>query len=365
MDGALVHQPNDEFLEVEEGRGTDGDIIVEATFLNPYGSDSRYWEHGFLLKDGPARNHQYWLSIDSDGYWETFHRLGDTGAIDRYSEESDDINRRPGGKNHLQVVVIGERGWVYINGELNGGLDLSVDTGGNGISVFTDDAFVGETRYEDFTVWRWSSALAASFSDLDPNSTPTPTPTPDPKQPIFGPVSGVIHHDSDDGFLEEFDGPSIDGDVMIEVTFSNPFAPDESHWNYGILFVSPIPETYHHIEVHSLFGGSYNHWRRGGRDDERRGRIAEDLPGLKLQKEDQNHIRLIILGDEGHLYVNDRRVGILNFNLGNVQNPDEVNLVVSDIAVHGFEYDRGGHTKFEDFTVWKWHPSLFELPKDD
>ena len=361
----MVHQPDDNFLESVDGPDARGDVLIEATFLNPYNAGNRYWEHGFLLKDGPARNHEYWLSIDSDGYWETFHRLGDSGAIGRHSEETDDIDRSPGGKNLLQVVIIGDRGWIYINGNLQGGVDLSADTGGDAVTIFTDDEYEGETRFEDFAVWKWGPVLASSFSDLDPNATPTPTPTPNPSVPIFGPVSGTIPHDHEDGFLEEFDGPTIDGDVMVEVTFLNPFAPNESHWNYGILFDSRLPETYHHIEIHSLFGGSYNHWRRGGRDDEVRGRISEDLPGLRLQKDDKNHIRLIILGDSGHLYVNDRRIGILNFDLGNVQNPDKIDLVVNDSNLYGFEYDRGGHTKFEDFTVWRWHPSLFELPDDD
>ena len=361
----MVHEPDDEFLESEEGPGADGDLLIEATFLNPYGSDSRYWEHGFLLMNGPARNHQYWLSMDSDGYWETFHRLGDTGAIARYSEETDDIDRRLGGKNLLQVVIIGDRGWVYINGKLQGGLDLSADTGGNGTTIFVDDEYAGETRYEDFTVWRWGPKMASGFSEVDPNVTPIPTPTPDPKTPIFGPVSGAIQHDSEDGYLEVFDGPNIEGDVMVEVTFRNPFAPNESHWNYGILFDSLIPETYHRIQISSVFGGGYNHLRRGGRDDEVRGWLSEDLPGLKLQKNDQNHLRLIILGNSGHLYVNDRRVGILNFDLGNVQSPDEINLVISDRDNNRYKYGRGGETRFEDFTVWKWHPSLFDLPDDD
>ncbi|MDE2940535.1 MAG: hypothetical protein OXR67_16695 [Chloroflexota bacterium] len=361
----MVHDPDDGFLEGLYVSDVRVDVLIEATFLNPYGSESRYWEHGFLLKDGPGGYRQYWVSIDSDGRWDTYHRLGEREALGRHYEFSDDIDRRPGGKNHLQIVVIDEKGWVYINGNLQGGLDLSVDTGGEDVYLFSNDEYDGETKYENFAVWKWDSSLASSFSDLDPNAAPTPTPTPNPKVPIFGPVSGTIPHDSDDGFLEVFDGPNIDGDVMVEVTFFNPFAPNESHWNYGILFDSRLPETYHHIEVHSLFGGSYNHWRRGGRDDKRRGRIAEDLHGLNFQKDEENHIRLIIVGDAGHLYVNDRRAGILNFNLGNVQNPDEINLVIDDFDGEGFRYSLGGHTKFEDFTVWRWHPSLFELPDDD
>ena len=360
----MVHEPDDGFLESLDGPDTQDDVLVEATFLNPYTADNLYWEHGFLLKD-QVRNHQYWVSINSYGEWEYFHRLGDTGALGRYAEESIDIDREPGGRNLLQVVITGDRGWVYVNGKFQGGMDLSVDTGGDGITIFVDDEHAGETSYKDFAVWKWSPVVAKSFLEVDPDATPTPVPTPNPRVPVFGPESGRITHNPEDGFQEVYAGPTIEGDVMLEVTFENPFAPNESHWNYGILFDSQEPETYHHVQISSLFGGAFNHWRRAGRDDEVQGRLSEDVQGLNFDKNGENHIRLIILGDEGHLYVNDRRVSILNFKLGNVQNPERISLIVNDSTVHGYKYDRGGATRFEDFTVWKWHPSLFDLPKDD
>ena len=364
-DGTLVHVPDDNFLESSDGPVAQGDVLIEATFVNPYNAENRYWEHGFLLKDGPARNHQYWLSIDSDSYWETFHRLGDTGAIGRYSEESDDINLRAGGKNLLQVVIIGNRGWVYVNGKLQGGLDLSADTGGNGITIFVDDEYAGETRYEDFTVWSWRSEMASGFSDFDPSATPTPTPTPNPKTPVFGPASGAIQHDAEDSFYAEYGGPSFGGDIMVEVTFEVPFAPNESHWNFGLWFGTESREKFHLVELHSLFGGGYNHWRKSGPDSDWQGRRTEDVVGINLQKGETNQVRVILIDRQAWLYVNERRMGILNFSLGDIPAPSWIDIVIDDKDGEGFQYSLGGHTKFEDFTVWKWHPSLFELPDDD
>lgn len=358
VDGRLIHEPSDQFIEGEEGPNLKGDLLIEATFLNPYRTDNRYWEHGFLLKDGPARNHQYWLSIDSDGYWETFYRLGDTGPIGRRSEKSGDINRGPGASNLLQVVTIGDRGWVYINGELQGGLDLSVDTGGNVTTIFVDDEYTGVTRFEDFTVWRWGAEIASRFPDLDPSA------TPNPKTPAFGPVSGAIQHNVDSAFFAEYEGPSFDGDVMIEVTFEVPFAPNESHWNFGLWFGTERTDAFHLVELHSLFGGGYNHWRKSGRDSEWQGRRTEDVAGINLQKGEKNHVRVILIEREAWLYVNERRMGILNFTLGDIPAPSWIDLVIDDRDGEGFRYSLGGSTKFEDFTVWKWHPSLFELPDD-
>ena len=346
-----------------DGPDTRGDMLIEATFINPYTSDVLYWEHGFLLKY-QGRNHQYWVSINSYGEWEYFHRLGETEPFSMYSEESTDIDRELGGSNLLQVVVTGDRGWLYVNGRFQGGMDLSADNGGDGIKLFTDDEHPGETSYKDFAVWKWSPVVAEAFAEVDPQATPTPVPTPNPRVPVFGPVSGSILHDPEDGYLAAFQGPEIQGDLMLKVTFEVPFAPNESHWNFGVMFRSGR-ETYHRIEIISKFGGSYVHRRRAGPDAEVQGRFAEDLPGLNFGKGDKNHVRIIVIGKEAWFYVNDRRAAIILFTLGKLPNPEPIRLYVSDRTVYGYEYDRGGSTHFEDFTVWRWHPSLFELPEED
>ena len=158
----MSHEPDDGLLEVVDGPDARGDVLIEATFINPYTSEVLYWEHGFLLKD-QGRSHQYWVSINSYGEWEYFHRLGETEALSRYSEESTDIDRKPGASNLLQVVVTGDRGWFYVNGQFQGGMDLSADTGGDGITLFTDDEHPGETAYKDFAVWKWSPVVARGF----------------------------------------------------------------------------------------------------------------------------------------------------------------------------------------------------------
>ena len=253
---------------------------------------------------------------------------------------------------------------------------LATPTGGDWIRVFASDRAPGTTVFKNFTVWRWHPDMYADFPEANPNFVPTPvptstprptlapTPTPHPSVPVFGPESGSILHDVDDGYLARYQGPRVTGDLMLVVTFEVPFAPNESHWNFAVQFRGGT-EVYHLIEINSKFGGSYVHRRRAGPDEEVRGRTAEDLPGLNLQKGDQNHVRLIVVGDDGWLYVNDRRIAIIPFHLGNVASPDTIRLVVIDVDRFGYEYSREEQTRFEGFTVWKWHPSLFDLPKED
>ena len=364
LEGSLAHFPASGTLEVSSGPRVSEDVLVEASFLNPYAEADNFWEHGLFLKQHQGNTH-YGLLINSDGYWGVFHRLGKPNPIGWIGEVSEFIDRDPGGKNLLQVVVIGDKGCVYINGNFLGGIDLSADTGGNGIAAFVNDRHSGETLFEDFAVWRWNPQVAGSFPDVDPKAADIPVPTPSPKDPFFGPESGTIVHDADDGLLATYVGPAIGGELMLEVSFEVPFAPNESHWNFGVQFRGGGHETYHWLEIGSKFGGYYAHRRRAGPEAEPRGSVGERLHGLNMQKGEKNHIRLIVVEKEGWLFVNDRRAAIIPFTLGNLPNPDQINLVILDKNEGGFEYDRGGFTKFEDFTVWKWHPSLFELPKDD
>lgn len=163
--GVIDHEPNDGFVEEFRGLYTGEDALVEATIYNPYASRNSNWEHGFLLRNSGG-NYLHWVSIDSDGDWWHFHRLGESKSLDRTIKRSSDINTAPGGKNHLAVVLIGATGRLYINGKFQSNLDFSAITGDGWIKVFTDDDLAGSTRFEDFTVWRWDGELVRRNPEL-------------------------------------------------------------------------------------------------------------------------------------------------------------------------------------------------------
>ena len=373
-DGQLRHEPDDGQWEHYQALEAQGDLLIEATLHNPAVEPGVRWSHGFLLRRTSGGKY-YRVSIDNNSDWMHLHRLGGDFLGQRRSNTAD-IDTSPGGQNRLQVVQTGGRGWVYVNGRYQGYFSMTTDTGGDSIRVFTSDRAPGTTEFTNFAVWRWHPDMYADFPEASPNFVPTPvptstprptlapTPTPHPSVPVFGPVSGSILHDVDDGYLARYQGPRVTGDLMLKVTFEVPFAPNKSHWNFVVQFRGGT-EVYHLVEINSKFGGAYVHRRRAGPDEEVRGRTAEDLPGLNLQKGDKNHIRLIVVGEDGWLYVNDRRIAIIPFQLGNVPNPDTIRLVVIDVDRFGYEYSLEKQTRFEDFTVWKWHPSLFDLPDDD
>lgn len=369
-DGHIEHEPEDRSLEAYRALEVAGDVLIEAVFVNPYSDPDLKWEHGFLFRRGES-NHFYSTTLESTADWEHYARMGDDGVIGFADYPRQEINVGAGEENLFQVALVGDTAWVYTNGTFTGQFPADLDTGGNGIRLIADDDHEGITVFKEAAVWRWSPSMYRDFPEVDPSyvappsPTPTITPTPNPSVPIFGPDSGRITHDEGDDRFEIYPGLAIDGDIMVEVTFEVPFAPNESHWNFGLWFDSERSGAFHIVELNSLFGGGYNHWRKSGPDESWQGRISEDVVGINLQKGEKNHVRVILLDRKAWLYVNDRRMGILNFSLGDIPAPNWIGLVVNDFEGQGFRYSIGGHTKFEDFTVWKWHPSLFELPDDD
>ena len=157
-----------------KGVDTNEDVVVEATFYNPYQSGNKFWEHGFVLRNSRP-NYLHWVSIDSNGDWLYFYRNGEITARGRMLERSSAIQTQPGGKNTLRVVMIGAKGWLYINGIYQDTLNLSAIDEDGWLSVFVDAEHEGNTNIANFTIWKYGSALAKQLPDVGVVPTPTPT----------------------------------------------------------------------------------------------------------------------------------------------------------------------------------------------
>lgn len=137
--------------------------MVEVTFFNPYPRSEGSWDYGFLLRNAKS-NFYYWIRIQSKGAWAHSMRLGnEERRLDLRSEVAFNVDSTPEGKNQLRVIVIGDEGWVYINGKFQGNINLSALTDVGPISLVIGDQNEKEgeaTRFEDFTIWKWHSSLA-------------------------------------------------------------------------------------------------------------------------------------------------------------------------------------------------------------
>ena len=188
------------------------------------------------------------------------------------------------------------------------------------------------------------------------------TGSSDPQTPLLGPLSGTIPHRPNYDGWELSRGFSIERDVMLEVTFENPEPPAGTHWIYGLYLKSMPGWSSHRIFLNS-WGTWYHSYYSAATD--RYGAIeGQSAPSIDRAPGGENQLRLIKIGDTGWLYINERFAGNINFTLGNMPAPSQVFLVLDD-ETEGVDLKRGHATHFRDYTIWKWHPDLFELPRDD
>ena len=311
--GEMRHDPADGFVEAEFQDISIADMVVEATFVNPYPAASNLWSYGFSLrKDG---NSSLRVVVDSRRRWALTAR-GDTGRNRVGDGTLDRFDISAGSRNHLRVVAIGERGWLFVNGELVSALDLSHITLAGDVAVITgaykDDEVAGAvTRFENFR----GSELARQY----------------------GPVDGQLQKEP--GYIAEHESGVRTRDLVAEAEFINPSGPD---WDYGFIVRNPRPNRIDVIGV--LYEGWWFHATHNVGDDEYTQVANGWLYDVGIVLQSRNHLLLLAFGDSGWLFLNDQLVAKLdlshNMDYGSVS------------AMGDFYLGHDGSPKFEDFNVW-------------
>ena len=226
ISGELRHDATDGKIETEYASVLMNDMIVEATFTNPYSSSYNSWDYGFNIRDLNSverlvGSDEPYIEIVVTGYgrWAAQARNHDLS----YSEQIgggtlSNLNTSGGGKNHLRVVTIGERGWFFVNHEFVSVIDLSDAKRSDDeydVAVITG-AFTGNevdgkvTRFEDFA----GAPLAKRY----------------------GPADGKL--EKEPGFIAEHGSGVRTRDLVAEAEFINPQGTD---WDYGFIIRNPEP----------------------------------------------------------------------------------------------------------------------------
>ena len=131
------------------------DLIVEATFYNPYPVTSTdKWDYGFFFRDEYANN-QLRLAILSNKMWELYD--GQAGYL--VGGNVNNLNTGADQSNSIKLWCDGNKGWLFVNGDFVAELDLSsrMTTGDVGVAegMFTGDSVPGKyTQYDNFFVWK-------------------------------------------------------------------------------------------------------------------------------------------------------------------------------------------------------------------
>ena len=319
VSGELRHDANDSFIKTHYANVAMADMVVEATFTNPYSSSYNSWDYGFNIRDLGEEAEGLFIEIvvTSDMRWEAQARnldssyrelLGD-GTLRNLYAGADDRNR-------LRVVAVGDRGWFFVNGEFISAIDLSSITSAGDIAVITG-AFTGDevdgkvTRFEDFTAFRLNKR--------------------------YGPADGRL--EKEPGFVAEHDSEVWTRNLVAEAEFVNPQA---ENWDYGFIVRNAHNER---LDVIGLDGLMY--WFHSTRDigdyeytDMADGWLSDDAPF----SDDRNHLLLIAIDDTGWLFLNDDMIAQLDLSH---------NMDFGSVRVMGdFFLDHESSPEFRNFEVW-------------
>ena len=317
--GELRHDPSDNAIETQYANVSIADMIVEATFVNPYPAASNKWDYGFIFRDqrNDSTGSFIQVVVTSDRRWDLAWR--ETSDADNQRVGGGTIptfDTSAGGRNHLRVVAIKERGWLFVNGEFVSTLDLSSVTGAGDVAVITG-AFTGNevagavTRFENFRGDRLSRR--------------------------YGPADGKL--EKEPGSIATHGSRVRTRDLVVEAEFVNPQGSD---WDYGFIIRNP---ELNHLDVIGLTDKAWwFHYALDVSDDEYV-KVADGyLSGAGISLLSRNHLLIIAIEGAGWLFVNDRLVAKLD--LGHNQTSGGIS------AMGDFSRNHRGSPSFENFNVW-------------
>ena len=191
-----------------------------------------------------------------------------------------------------------------------------------------------------------SSRLALMMSDLWSGVAPPArarTSGAAQQMETFGPESGALEHDPDDGFLPIFDSGMHIADFVAESTFAIPHDIAGRTWSSGFLLRRDGLRG-HVVVIHS--SGRWFHYLRTGGP----GRYQLDQLGfadsIKTGLDEENHVRVIASRSVGWLFVNGDFIAELD--LGEVVEPGSVTLAG---AFFTSDEQQGLSTRYSNFTV--------------
>ncbi len=180
---------------------------------------------------------------------------------------------------------------------------------------------------------------------------PTPTPRAVATQTpslLFGPKSGSIEHDLDDDLIDVYQTDTWLSDGIVEARFFNPYSDQDGLWSSGFLFRHNKVNVFHIVAVRSS-GSWYHHLRKD--DGESEPFLAGNYSThISTTSSGSNHIRIIMRGSEGWLFINGAFVDKLD--LGGLTEAGSVSAVGSYFRDDGI---KGNSTRFEDFTIRSLH----------
>ncbi|MCZ6790083.1 MAG: hypothetical protein O7D33_09165, partial [Chloroflexi bacterium] len=323
IDGVIVHNPGDGFIPTYDSGVNVADMVIEARFFNA----EETWSRGFIFRNS-AFDTFHTVFIRSDRDW--YHILSTGSAETRQQlrqEASANIDTSQGGNNHLRLISLGEKGWLFINGIFVAQLDLSGLSSSGDVEVIGsyfvgDEVSGGSVRFEGFSVR--------------------------PIQREFGPGNETIFDEP--GFISTFDSGVTPADAIVEARFFNPYPTSAGSWSSGFLLRHSASNRFHAVFIRS--DREWYHYVRTGTAASDTLVQQTSSTAINTSTGGSNLVRVVVVGNEGWLFINGTFAGALDLSA--------LTLRGNTAAMTGyFSSDEiaGESTFVEDFTIWSWDTS--------
>ena len=314
LSGGLEHDPASGRIMTEFANVSAENIAVEATFVNPYSAETNSWDYGFVLRAASEKPFAL-VTVHSAGRWHA--EVGNESPREVVgSGKLAGLNTGAGERNHLRVVAIGERAWLFVNDEFASAFHIgnALDAGDFGV---IDGAFMGDqvagavTRYENFKGCQLSRQFGPAKGKLD-------------KKPelIAQQSSGVRARD-----------------LVVEADFVHPA---DGKWDYG--FVVRNPE-FNRLEVVGLdSAGRWFHKSRDVDDGQYTTIDGGRLLDAGVNFHDRNSLTVIAMEKAGWFFVNGELAAKLDLS------HNRESGAIS--AISGYYRESVGSPSFDNFSVW-------------
>ena len=314
-DGAMPHE-NDGFIEEQQVSDDIRNFFVSADFEVPYSAREGNWNFGFIFRNASNGNLSY-VALTQDSNHAHYLRVDGNYSIVN-SGPVHNLSLSTGSINNVTLIVIEDRGWLFVNFDYVTDLDLSGSQVDGALTIAT--GLLANSEVPGYST-QYSNVSAQELGLLS------------------GPESGQLTK-SGTRIAGQF--ASLDTATgYARASFEVPINTDE--WSTGVLFRTEEENDYLIFVVTAAREWSVQHATFSGDD-------WQQLEGGHSSAVDfndpvMNTLEVFFVGSVAIMYVNDVLLGTADISSVNTS---------GDVAVaYGiYANDLPSTGSFENFEVW-------------
>ncbi len=315
-DRIQLEHDDDGFIEASDVFSGARNFMISANFDVPYPRSTGGWDVGFIFRKSGGGNLQYLAITDSGSYSYRVRKNGEDTLIS--SGTVSGWNRDSGLDNHIWLVVVEGRGWLFVDHKLVTDLDVSEGSNAGDLEIATG-------------IFKGNEVIGETTIVTDVNAEEVGV--------LFGPAAGELNKDSSSITVKP---------ARLNVSWAYASAElrvpaGVDNWSCGFSFRSVDEEDY---LVFRIISSGW--WRVSYATDSGEGwRTLEEGYSLDIDVDDPilNRLEVLFIGEVAAVYVNDKLMGTAN--ISSVPGSGDIKLG------HGYSnVDSYSAAQYENYTVW-------------